>query len=175
MSDVVSSVREFWQLYYTMADLKGTKYFTMQWRKQIMFGSDTIDVQWLIGKKMISFGAYSSDMNENEIRRQIKFKQKSKVDDVIQSVRNHNCKEFLRKYAAKIMKIKCFRKKYVVTEVRVRKYKIDWLSQDEKELYKLVAESDDTDLFGDVFICDLLLNNDLSTSLFLKAMLPYII
>jgi hypothetical protein len=39
---------------------------------------------------------------------------------------------------------------------------IDWLRKDEKELYKLVAESDDTELFGDVFIGDLLLNNDLS-------------
>lgn len=28
MSDVVSSIHEFWQLYYGMADLKGTKYFT---------------------------------------------------------------------------------------------------------------------------------------------------
>jgi len=57
----------------------------------------------------------------------------------------------------------------------VRKYRIDWLRNDEKELYKLVSESDDTELFGDVFICDLLLNNDLSTSLFFKAMLPYCI
>lgn len=32
MSDVVSSVHEFWQLYYNMADLKGTKFFIHQWR-----------------------------------------------------------------------------------------------------------------------------------------------
>ena len=74
MSDVVSSVREFWQLYYTMADLKGTKFFTMQWRRRIMYGSDTLDVQWLKDKKMVSFGAFSSDINENEIRRRIKSK-----------------------------------------------------------------------------------------------------
>lgn len=75
----------------------------------------------------------------------------------------------------RIQKIKWFRKKYVQTEVMVRKYRIDWLRNDEKELYKLVSESDDTELFGDVFICDLLLNNDLTMSLFLKAMLPYCI
>ena len=97
------------------------------------------------------------------------------MDVLIQNIRSKKWKDFLRNLAGKIQKIKWFRKKYEVTEVRVRKYKIDWLRKDEKELYKLVAESDDIELFGDVFIGDLLLNNDLTTSLFLKAMLPYII
>lgn len=158
-----------------MADLKGAKLFTMRWRKRIMFGSDTYDVQWLKDKKMISFGAFSSDINESEIRRQIKSKQTSSVDLVIASVKSDGLNKFLRKLYSKIQKIKWFRKKYVVTEVRVRKYKIDWLRNDEKSLYKLVAESDDTDLFGDVFICDLFLNNDLSKSLFSMAMLPFLI
>jgi hypothetical protein len=38
ISDAISSVREFWQLYYSMADLKGTKFFTNQWKNRAFFG-----------------------------------------------------------------------------------------------------------------------------------------
>lgn len=40
--------------------------------------------------------------------------------------------------------------------VNVRKYAIDWIKKDEKELYSLLSVFDETEIFSEQFIKDIL-------------------
>lgn len=62
--------------------------------------------------------------------------------------------------------LKQFKQKFNTLPLLVRKYQVDWLKNDEKQIYKLLADLDDTELFEDQFIEDLLLNHNLSRQLF---------
>ena len=74
-----------------------------------------------------------------------------------------------------LKKLKQFKQKFYTLPLTVRNYQIDWLKGDEKEIYKLLADYDETELFEDQFIENLLLNHNLSRQLFRIAGMPFMI
>lgn len=158
IQNYVCSVHEFWHLFAKMRDLPSVKTLIQNWKRTCQ--DSRIDVSWNKSKRLIIFGSDSLFLSEDKIREKVLKNSKAEIEQVFLQIESQKWakglgQKVLRRLK-KIKELKMFKVKYQFTSVNVRKYSIDWIRHDEKELFSLLSVFDETEIFNEQFIMDIL-------------------